>query len=284
MLNHKGQSITEMAIFGTLIIMAFSFAIMFSERINRQQSYIMQAFRESLNSARTMKGSISYTKIADRRMPNVAAPMTLGNLETFYSSNNLLWCNLFTDLSTAHTYYKINDAPQIEVMQTLSIGVSGGGGSGAVLTPVVTNGAITGFNIISGGSGYTSAPTITITGGYGNGTGAAATAVVTDGVVTGVTMTSGGSGYIAPPTGPAAGSSTTLQTTTTENEQTLTKSPSADSVSSRTLNAQDTLVESSGDSTYTDYSNETFYLNSGGTYSVSGSGLSRSGSLTSAGR
>ena len=281
MLNHKGQSITEMAIFGTLILMAFSFVIMFSERINRQQSYIMQGFRESLYSARTMKGPISYTKIADRRMPNVYAPMTVGNLETFYTSNNVLWGNLFDNLSTAHSYYKINDAPLIETSQTLSVSVSGGGGSGAVLTPVITNGVITGFTINSGGSGYTSAPTITITGGYGNGTGAAATAVITGGVVTGVTITSGGSGYVAAPSGSATENTTTDETTQTEYSQSITKSPGVDSASVRTLKVQDTLIESSG----TDYSNKTFYLGPGGTYSVnSTSELSRSGSLTSEGR
>ena len=127
MLNHKGQSATEMAIFGTLIIAAFSFIIMFSERINRQQSYIMQGFRESLKEARSLKGPVSYTKYADRRMPNVSTPMALGNQETFSTNSNVMWGNQFgisssntlglaaTELSKSYTYIKLNDAPLIEV-------------------------------------------------------------------------------------------------------------------------------------------------------------------------
>jgi len=40
--------------------------------------------------------------------------------------------------------------------------VTGGGGTGAILEAVVTDGVITGVNVINPGSGYTSAPTITI--------------------------------------------------------------------------------------------------------------------------
>ncbi len=46
------------------------------------------------------------------------------------------------------------------------------------------------ITLSSGGSGYTSAPTVTITGG--GGTGATATAIVSGGVVTGITLTSRG--------------------------------------------------------------------------------------------
>ncbi|MGA2775802.1 MAG: hypothetical protein ABSE81_07080 [Candidatus Omnitrophota bacterium] len=276
MLNHKGQAVTEMAIFGTLIIAAFAFVIMFSERINRQQSYIMQGFRESLYEARTLQNPVSYTKIADRRMPNVSSPMTLGSQETFNTTNNTMWGNDFAKLDQPQIYYKINDANLIQVAESLSTSISGGGGSGAVITPVITNGVITGFTINSGGSGYTSAPTITIYGG--SGTSATATAVITDGVVTGVTITSGGSGYVPAPSGNVSEVTTTQQTTHTENEQTLTKSASVDSVSVRQLKAQDTLIETSPDY------NQTFYLGPGGKYYVNDSGgESRSGSLTAAG-
>lgn len=50
----------------------------------------------------------------------------------------------------------------------------------------------------AGGTGYTSAPTVSFTGG--DGTGAAATATVDNGAVTAITMTSFGSGYTSPPT------------------------------------------------------------------------------------
>ena len=79
----------------------------------------------------------------------------------------------------------------------------GNPGVGATATANTISGFVTGATITNGGSGYTSAPTVTISG---NGIGAAATASLTNGVVTGITITSAGSGYtsgatitIAPP-------------------------------------------------------------------------------------
>jgi hypothetical protein len=74
---------------------------------------------------------------------------------------------------------------------------------GATATANTIVGFVIGATITSGGSGYTSAPEVTISG---NGTGASATATLTDGVVTGINIVSAGSGYttgatitIAPP-------------------------------------------------------------------------------------
>ena len=62
----------------------------------------------------------------------------------------------------------------------------------------VANGALAGITVTAGGSGYTSAPTVSITGGGGSG--ATATAVRASGAVTGVTLTNPGSGYTSAPT------------------------------------------------------------------------------------
>lgn len=52
--------------------------------------------------------------------------------------------------------------------------VSGGGGTGLVVVPIVTAGAVTSFNVVHPGTGYTSAPAITV-----NGDGAGATGTAT---------------------------------------------------------------------------------------------------------
>ncbi len=57
--------------------------------------------------------------------------------------------------------------------------------------------AITGFNVLSGGSGYTT-PHVVLTGG--GGTGATATTRVSQGVVIGLVITNPGSGYTSAPT------------------------------------------------------------------------------------
>jgi hypothetical protein len=65
---------------------------------------------------------------------------------------------------------------------------------------VSAGGVVTAITVRGGGSGYTSAPVVTV--GPGSGTTATATAVLTGGVVTSITINNGGSGYssAAPPT------------------------------------------------------------------------------------
>lgn len=94
--------------------------------------------------------------------------------------------------------------------------VSGGHGSGAVLTANVANGQVTSITVVNSGTGYVAgdAPTITMSGGTSAGTGATLTAVLTQKTggsgasltavftfvapfwnVTSVTINNGGSGY-----------------------------------------------------------------------------------------
>jgi len=62
-----------------------------------------------------------------------------------------------------------------------------------VLTPIITNGVITGITVVSSGTGYVYAPYITITG---SGTGAVVRSTInTLGQITGATIISGGTGY-----------------------------------------------------------------------------------------
>jgi len=64
--------------------------------------------------------------------------------------------------------------------------------------PNATQGTVQGVVVTNGGSGYTSAPTVAITGG--GGTGATAVALVANGIVTSIIVTNGGSGYTSNPT------------------------------------------------------------------------------------
>ena len=71
-------------------------------------------------------------------------------------------------------------------------------------------GPITNIDILKGGSGYTSAPTVSITGGGGSGAAATATVDTTSGSptfgqITGFTITQGGTGYSSAPTITLAG-------------------------------------------------------------------------------
>ena len=108
-----------------------------------------------------------------------------------------------------------------------TVELSGGAGSGAVLsvtvkrnvqeaggifpeaTAVLSGGAITAINLSSNGSGYTSAPTVSITSASGDtGTGASATAVLSGSAVSSVNILSGGTGYTNPTVSITGGSGT----------------------------------------------------------------------------
>lgn len=89
-------------------------------------------------------------------------------------------------------------------------------------TAVVTSGFVTSITLTDGGEGYTSAPSVTITGGGGGG--ATATATVSGGAVTGFSITSPGSGYGSVPTvnvaAPPPATSTTSYVTYWSNDGT----------------------------------------------------------------
>jgi FtsP/CotA-like multicopper oxidase with cupredoxin domain len=92
--------------------------------------------------------------------------------------------------------------------------LSGGDGTGAMAQATVdpVSGSLTAISVTSPGSGYTSAPTVSITG---LGIDAAATAVVDySGVVTAITVDVAGSGYTAPAVAISGGGATTDATAT----------------------------------------------------------------------
>lgn len=71
-------------------------------------------------------------------------------------------------------------------------------GSGATATATLSGDAVDAVSVGVGGTGYTTVPTVSFTGG--GGTGAAATATVVAGIVTAITVTSPGTGYTSAPT------------------------------------------------------------------------------------
>lgn len=66
----------------------------------------------------------------------------------------------------------------------------------ATATAVISNGAVTGYTMTDVGSGYTSTPTVTLSGGLVTPVQATATSSVSNGVVTGFTVTNPGAGYV----------------------------------------------------------------------------------------
>lgn len=80
---------------------------------------------------------------------------------------------------------------------TATVSFSGGGGTGANGTPNIVGGQIVSVTMNSGGSGYTSAPTVAFAG---DGSGAAGTATIDNGAIISINVTAPGSGYTTAPT------------------------------------------------------------------------------------
>lgn len=111
---------------------------------------------------------------------NVTPVMTTNNplfSITYNGTNSFLW--------------PVAPAPTATI-----VGADGAGATANVTLSTI--GKVTGFTALVGGSGYTSAPTVTVTGG--GGFGAQAFASVTSGSVTGIVISDPGQGYTSIPT------------------------------------------------------------------------------------
>lgn len=139
------------------------------------------------------KGS-SYTSAVPTYMVSVALPnFSPEKFDNIGGTGSQFWENVVNSINNGQGSIR---PPSQLVVATLSDGVgkinvtaggtgyataptvvfTGGGGTGAAATAVLTSGAITAINITNSGSGYTTAPTISFTGG--GGTGATATALI----------------------------------------------------------------------------------------------------------
>lgn len=109
--NRKAQAATELAILGSVVIIAFAFLVNYSEKLNRQQANIQQTFRAVLKEAREANNvnGASYTKVVFRRMANVATPMELGQLQSFSSNSTVLWADGLNEEEHGTAKYQFND-------------------------------------------------------------------------------------------------------------------------------------------------------------------------------
>ena len=121
--------------------------------------------------------------------------------------------------TTPRIYYTGNNSStdytfSFEILKTTDIEVYVDGakktlGTKATATSTVGGGAVTGLTLGVGGTNYTVAPTITISGGGGSG--ATATCTISNGAVNSFTVTGGGSNYTSSPTVTFSGGGTAYE-------------------------------------------------------------------------
>ena len=90
---------------------------------------------------------------------------------------------------------------------------SSGGGSGATFSVQTSSGVITGVTVLTGGSGYKGTVTASFSGGGGAGASAGAVTVATSSISS-VTITTAGTGYTSAPTATLSGTATLTPTIT----------------------------------------------------------------------
>jgi hypothetical protein len=156
----------------------------------------------SLSTSWTIDPDVSATRLRWRTVPRVSLDSTLSfSISTVGYYSQVPAATIVSDTgrsakirlsSSIHTVYLATGGTGYT---SASITVSGGGGTGASLVPVISSGAITSVTILSGGSGYTSLPIISITG---DGTGAEVS--YTKLAVNGLTIEDQGGGYLSVPT------------------------------------------------------------------------------------
>lgn len=121
--------------------------------------------------------------------------------------------------TTPRIYYTGNNSStdysfSFEILKTTDIEVYVDGtkqtlGTKATATSTIGGGAVTGLTLGVGGTNYTVAPTITISGGGGSG--ATATCTISNGAVNSFTVTGGGSNYTSSPTVTFSGGGTAYE-------------------------------------------------------------------------
>ncbi|RYC69742.1 right-handed parallel beta-helix repeat-containing protein [Spirosoma sordidisoli] len=136
---------------------------------------------------------ISGNQVIGNGIQTVAAGVDIAAINTSYNAILQNWVienNVFTNQDFAS-----NGVISIRGSRARpNLIFSGGGGSGAQATATLK---VVSVKIDQGGSGYTSAPTVSVSAV--DGSGATAEAVVTNGVVTSVIVTSAGDGYLYEP-------------------------------------------------------------------------------------
>lgn len=105
-------------------------------------------------------------------------------------------CNTVTSTSSQSSIPPAPYGTQYSFCIPPEVSIYGGGGTSAQAVPIVsTDGRIIAIEVLNGGFGYTSPPTVNIVDNTGHGSGATAGAVIENGSISGFYITNNGSGY-----------------------------------------------------------------------------------------
>jgi hypothetical protein len=112
--SKRAQAAVELAIFGSLILLAFSVVLMYGQRLDVQQHVRMEAFRKALQKAYERNGGVSYTLKREGRSFNLFGGFGQGQPSTESSTASVLWQKGMpgpqdNKAGVSYAYYAIND-------------------------------------------------------------------------------------------------------------------------------------------------------------------------------
>jgi hypothetical protein len=110
-INHKGQSLVEAAVFGSLLLLVLGFLLDYGLRYNYGQQVKMEAFRRALKMAgeSDLVKSQDIVLIKDVHIPNPSDMFALGVRSPFKGSASIFWGNKSSDLD----YYSLERTPSV---------------------------------------------------------------------------------------------------------------------------------------------------------------------------
>jgi len=114
--SSKGQAAVELAVFGFLIVVAFSILVLYGQQLALQQQLKMDAFRRAMKMAYYKNSSVSYTVKKDTRFIDIVGGFGKGQATAVGGSAMVMWQKGIPGLHekkskdfTSYAYYVIND-------------------------------------------------------------------------------------------------------------------------------------------------------------------------------
>lgn len=88
--KRKSQAMVEMAILGTLVLVALGMLVTYIDKLNNDQYTLMQAFRYALAKSHRQNKVVAYGTWDDRRMASATQPK-VGDKVTSSAAGYVLW-------------------------------------------------------------------------------------------------------------------------------------------------------------------------------------------------
>lgn len=112
--SNKGQAALEMAILGTLMLLAFATLLSYAQRFEEQNKLKMEVFRNALSRAYVRNSGVTSTLKRDTRSLNIFSRFSEGQSSNVAASANVMWVkgapgDPETQGENSFSFYEINN-------------------------------------------------------------------------------------------------------------------------------------------------------------------------------